>query len=225
MMNTERNIDNLENSIEYKINLITEEEKINHQNVIKTSSFNNLINLNTISTERGNCLKENINLSSQKIENEANTLRKVNFSFSIGNININDNNNLSILVIDDNKFIRDSTVYLIKSVMSFLKIYNFKIVEGSDGIDMLNLVRMDKANKIKLIFTDESMEYLCGSDAVRLIRKFEECKKIKNYNIISITAFDDIEMRNRILSCGINSVVSKPCTKTEMIEILTKLQI
>ena len=98
--------------------------------------------------------------------------------------------------------------------MSSLNIINFRILEGSDGIDLLNFLRLDKDYKIKYIFTDENMEYLNGSEAVKLITKFEADNKIKNFNIISITTFDDEETRKNILNSGINSILSKPCTKS-----------
>ena len=144
-----------------------------------------------------------------------------NFNFSISN---NDNFSFSIVVVDDNKLIRESTVNLVKKVFSTLNIVNFKVIEGSDGIDLLNIVRADKDNKIKYIFTDENMEYLNGSEAVKLIRKFEESKKIHRYNIISITAFDDEGTRSNILKSGINSILSKPCCKSDINKYLQNLK-
>ena len=129
-----------------------------------------------------------------------------------------------IIVVDDNKFVRENTVYLLKNALNQLKLDNFLIVEGSDGIDILNFVRLDNHFKIRYIFTDESMQFLDGSEAVKLIRKFEENDKIKSYNIISLTAFDDPQTRNKILNCGLNSIMSKPATKTEIMKILIKHQ-
>ena len=41
-----------------------------------------------------------------------------------------------------------------------LNLTNFTIIEGSDGIDLLNLVRSDNNYRIKFIFIDEDMMYL-----------------------------------------------------------------
>ena len=64
------------------------------------------------------------------------------------------------------------------------------------------------------------MMYLNGSEAVRIIRKLEEDYKIPNYKIISVTAFDDEETRNNIVNSGINTILSKPCSKSEILKIL-----
>ena len=69
------------------------------------------------------------------------------------------------------------------------------------------------------------MEYLNGSDAVKFIRKLEEKSKINNYHIISITAFDDQETKNTIMKSGMNSIISKPCTKSSLINIFKNIGI
>ena len=130
--------------------------------------------------------------------------------------------NGSSVLVEDNKLVRESTVNMLKNVLSILKIDDFRIIEGSDGIDLLNLVRSDKKNTIKYIFTDENMMYLNGSEAVKLIRKFEQDKKIKNYKIISVTAFDDEETRKNILSSGMDTIKSKPCSKYELLKMLKR---
>ena len=54
------------------------------------------------------------------------------------------------VVIDDHKLERDNTINLLKNVLSFLKINDFAILEGSDGIDLLNLIRLDKKRKLNI---------------------------------------------------------------------------
>ena len=151
-----------------------------------------------------------------------NDLRITNNSFTIRSNNYidDDDDNFTIIVVDDNKLVRDTTVSILKNVLSMLKITNFRIIEGCDGIDLLNFVRSDKNYKIKYIFTDENMMYLNGSEAVQLIRKFEQDKKIKNYKIVSMTAYDDEETKKIILKSGINSILSKPFSKSEIMNIL-----
>ena len=133
--------------------------------------------------------------------------------------------NFKIVVVDDNKFIRGTTVNLIRNVLTNLNIIDIEILEASDGIDLLNMVRLDKSFKIKVIFIDENMEYMNGSEAVRLIRKMEDNNKIKNYNIVSITALEDNDSRDRILSSGVNTIISKPCGKSDISKIISKIVI
>ena len=153
---------------------------------------------------------------------ENNLLKIETYCFSIVNQKSRQNNN-KIVIIDDIKLVRDNTKTLIKNTLSFLKIEDFDIIEGSDGIDLLNMVRFDKENKIKLILIDENMEFLNGSEAVSIVRKLEECKKINSYDIASVTAFDDEETRKKIYSSGVNSILIKPCTKSNIIKILQNL--
>ena len=118
---------------------------------------------------------------------------------------------------------RDNTVNLIRNVLSVLEINNIQIVELSDGIQLLNTIIMDKNDQIVYIFTDENMEYLNGSEAVKIIRKLEQNHKINKYPIASITAFEDDETRKNILNSGVNFILSKPCTKLDITNILQKL--
>ena len=104
--------------------------------------------------------------------------------------------------------------------MSVLEINDIEILEAFDGIELLNILINDKNHQIKYIFLDETMEYLNGSDTVRIIRKMEADNKIKNYFIVSITAFDDTETKNFLLKTGVNLIISKPCTKSDISSIL-----
>ena len=128
-----------------------------------------------------------------------------------------------IVVIDDHKIIRQNTISLISGVLATLEINDVEILEGSDGIELLYILINDKSHQIKYIFLDETMEYLNGSDTVRIIRKLEADDKIKNYKIVSLTAFDDTETKNYILNSGVNSIISKPCTKSDITSILCNI--
>ena len=75
-------------------------------------------------------------------------------------------------------------------------------------------------DKIKYVFTDENMEYMNGSEATRIIRNLEKDKKIKNFYIVSTTAFEDNYHKTRILNSGVNLIITKPCFKLEITKIL-----
>ena len=145
-----------------------------------------------------------------------------NFGFTLGELRVNDSN-LSVVVIDDYKLIRENTVNLVKKVFETLKISDYSIIQGSDGIDLLNIVRKDKINAIKLVFTDENMEYLNGSETVKIIRKLEDKGMINKYFYASVTAYEDQETRNNILKSGINTIISKPCTKSTLLSIMKNI--
>jgi signal transduction histidine kinase/CheY-like chemotaxis protein len=155
-----------------------------------------------------------------KEENEELSIFKYNFTLRGINQNFSEN---CIVVVDDQKLVRLNTINLIKTILSNLNIHEYSIIEGSDGIDLLNIVRRDQNGSIKCIFTDENMEYLNGSEVISIIRKLEQNYKVKYQYIVSITAFDDIGTRNNILNSGVNSILSKPCSKTALTEILRRI--
>jgi CheY-like chemotaxis protein len=130
---------------------------------------------------------------------------------------------LLIAIIDDVKLVRENTINLLNQTLISLGIIDYQIIEGSDGIDLINMVRNDKEGMIKCIFIDENMGYLNGSEAVKITRRLEENKKILKYHIVSITAFDDDQTKKNILNSGINSILSKPVSKTSLINELKKI--
>jgi len=143
-------------------------------------------------------------------------------NFTLFGLNYSPSNNC-IVVVDDYKLVRVNTINIIKSILKSLHIDDYFIIEGSDGIDLLNIIRNYGDGKIKCIFTDENMEYLNGSESARIIRKLEQNSKINSQFIVSITAFDDVGTRNNIAESGVNTILSKPCTKTKITEILKNI--
>ena len=190
-------------------------DKANKLILDKTPICNKTLNINDISNYILNELNDN-NVSSD-------LLQLYNFSFNIRSIKFYDSN-LTIVVVDDNKYIRQNTVNLVKSVFSILKIDDYSIIEGSDGIDIPNIVNKDIGNNIKCILTDENMTHLNGSEAVQIVRKLEEKNNLcKNY-IVSLTAFDDQDTKNYIMKLGMNLIISKPMTKSSIMNILNNIQ-
>jgi nitrogen-specific signal transduction histidine kinase/CheY-like chemotaxis protein len=176
---------------------------------------NNMTKRKTIKEFRN---KDIQNLISEEIKE----LSICNYNFTLSNsYNLSIEN--CIVVVDDYKLVRINTINLIKSTLSILNINQYNIIEGSDGVDLLNIVRNDEKGKIKCIFIDENMEYLNGSETVKIIRKLEQKNKVKSQYIVSITAFDDIGTRNNILDSGVNTILSKPCTKTSISQILKNI--
>ena len=99
---------------------------------------------------------------------------------------------------------------MLNKVLISLNINDCSIIEASDGIELLNIVIKDKNNKIKCIFIDENMDYLNGSETVKIIRKLQNMDKINSYNIVSITALEDNESKIKILKSGVNLMIMMP---------------
>ena len=214
-------------------NSIIQEENCEFTNFIRSRSLPKIENRNKERSNESSSLipKSIINLrktdemneidDNYSYESNNNTLQIISFSIFLGNLI--DENKLKILVVDDHKYVRQNTVNLIMNALNELKIKNIDVIEASDGIEMLNIIIRDKNNKIKSIFIDENMEYMNGTEAVRILRKMQQDNKIKNYNIVSTSAFDDSESKKLILNSGVNSILSKPCTKSEICNILSNL--
>lgn len=133
-----------------------------------------------------------------------------------------------ILIIDDHKEIRESLKNLVSKILrkkNLLDLYITK--EGRDGVDILHNVIYDQFenNRIKCILTDENMEYINGSDAIKIIRNLEKSKKIKPIIIASITAFEDEFNKSIIKSTGVNQIFAKPCSEKDLIYFFNEYKI
>ncbi len=104
-----------------------------------------------------------------------------------------------------------------------MNINYFSILECSDGIDLLSLIKKDKDKQIKCIFIDENMEFLNGSETVKIMRKLEESNKINKYYVVSATAFDDVETENYLIKLGVDKVINKSCTVSSIYNIISSV--
>lgn len=131
-----------------------------------------------------------------------------------------------MIVVDDNQIIRKSIKVLLEDICK-TKGKSFRIIEGSDGIDILKMVIDDQKiqNSIKCIFSDEKMEYFNGSRSVQILRELENSNKIKKVNFVSITSFDDNENKSIIKNCGADYVIQKPCSKSALCNILENFKL
>jgi len=136
-----------------------------------------------------------------------------------------------LVVIDDNLYIRKTVCNLLSITFGKIKEekktkYKFEIIEGSDGIDALKFI-IDRgiASKIKAIFIDENMEYLNGSESVRIIRNLQKLNKVGKFSIASVTAFEDQAMKQIIKTSGMDEVYSKPLSKSQLLDFLDKYKI
>ncbi len=64
------------------------------------------------------------------------------------------------------------------------------------------------------------MDYINGSEAIKIVRDLENNSKIKKVNIVSVTAFEDETSKSYIKKCGADFIINKPCSKGQVEEIL-----
>lgn len=187
-----------------------------------------------------NCIIENIDNVNHIINsnNNLNLSRVKNNCFTIFSANLKKNSNINknlikLAVVDDNKYIRSSIKRILEKLLEE-NLYSknrkqrleYEIIEGSDGVDILKFITEDHLyNRIKCIFTDESMEFLNGSEAIRIIREMEKRDKIKQSFIVSISSFEDFQTKTFLESVGANYVTRKPISKSVIKDLLKKLEI
>ena len=85
-------------------------------------------------------------------------------------------------------------------------------------MEILNKIIIDQSqnNLIKCIITDENMEYLNGSDAIKILKKLEKFNKIKYIPIATITAYENVELIDYITKRGADYILSKPCDEMQL---------
>ena len=116
-----------------------------------------------------------------------------------------------ILIVDDNYYNNEATKNILRKILKEAG-SEIEIITGSDGADIIHQIILDqsKGNEIRCIITDENMEYINGSEAIRIIRNLERKNKIKFVNIISVTGNEGSEFSNEIVEAGADLVLGKP---------------
>ena len=136
-----------------------------------------------------------------------------------GNINKN-----LILVVDDNHLINEANKNIVNKSFNIIGI-EVEIILCSDGIDLIRHVLNDKIkNNIKFILTDENMEFLNGSEAIKFIRLLESKNYISHIPCISVTSHEDKVIVNNIYASGANHVLSKPLNVPKLSGLLEDLK-
>ncbi|PTB83705.1 hypothetical protein C9926_01525 [Sulfurovum lithotrophicum] len=116
-----------------------------------------------------------------------------------------------ILVVDD------STINL-KFMKEVLKTVNLEAILSQSGDES---VERFKTEEIDLIFMDENMPGIQGSEAISRIREIEKKNNLKRTVIIGLTGDADSSVREYILNSGADDVLTKPVQLKEIMYQLT----
>jgi signal transduction histidine kinase len=132
------------------------------------------------------------------------------------------NNQITILVVDDEIMTRKSTIRLIKNYC-MSKLINVHILEASDGVECLWRFYqcMIKGEKITLILSDETMMFMDGSRCATII--YELCS-LRGFPIIPfyiVTAYESLHFSSNIV---IKGVFTKPLSKVNLENALNNLK-
>lgn len=176
-------------------------------------------------------------LQSKALSFESSQLLIKSSKRELGTKTMNENNMLSstvldlklekdlIIICDDSKIILDGTEKLLRSIESLMSKYS--IVRVTDGSALIaDVIKYSATSKLKLVITDENMEYVNGSQAVSLLKQLENNGKIINTTkYVCVTAFEDEDTRRKLSTSGFTNVLSKPLTKSTLIRVLTELKL
>ncbi len=127
------------------------------------------------------------------------------------------------MIVDDCISILNS---LSKILIEILKESNsdIKVIKGKDGIDTLKFVYDDQFqdSSIKLIISDENMEFLNGSESFKILKKLEKSSKIKPIKFAILTS----DLKNDYYqSIGIDKIIDKKYDKNCFRYVLKDLSI
>lgn len=116
-----------------------------------------------------------------------------------------------ILVVEDSPTMRQLITFTLK------RLKDVEIVEASDGVDGLKKIA---GGKFDIIFTDINMPIMDGLKLVSLVRSDPANN---NVPIVVITTEGGQEDRDRALTLGANSYITKPIQATNLLATATQL--
>ena len=115
----------------------------------------------------------------------------------------------NILVVDDNNL-------NLKLASKLFKRYNCEIQTVKSGFECLDLI--EKGNKYDIIFLDDVMPVMLGSETVTRLKRIEGFKT----PVVSLTANAIEGVKEKYLSLGFDDYLAKPIEKSKLEDILVK---
>lgn len=119
---------------------------------------------------------------------------------------------LRALVVEDSPTMRQLISFALR------RIKGLKVVEADDGVD--GLKKLSSEGNFDILITDINMPVMDGLKLVSLVRKG---LKHKDIPIIIITTEGAAEDRERALSLGANSYITKPIQAPQVINCVKEL--
>lgn len=105
-------------------------------------------------------------------------------------------------------------------------LYDYRLL--SDGIELVNLFYTDsitQSNLIKIIFCDEAMNFMNGSESFMMIKKIAAVYNIKTIPFVLCSAFCDNSFKEKMISIGINNVYGKPLQSSAVERIIEEFNL
>jgi len=189
-----------------KLNIVNKSSKLSHYNLninnFEQNQINSIIRSNNLSSEISNIppIRKHSNLMNSKNNENKNILAylKSDKNCVQNKENASQNNfgnftdKIRILVVDDERLIRQSNMNLINKFFKNKSI-NFQVYECEDGFDCLNYIYQAKLVGINFdyIITDQTMNFITGtmlSDFIGLLVENQVIQEIKMFLLTSYSA-------------------------------------
>lgn len=121
---------------------------------------------------------------------------------------------LKILVVDDEKLIRQSAMKIISKYLDENSI-NYQIEECSDGIEALYKIYLGLKSGFRydIIFTDETMNFMNGSKMASILRDFIKSNIVYQLKLVMVTSYEVHKIDPNIVA-KFDLVFTKPLSKT-----------
>ena len=128
--------------------------------------------------------------------------------------NINYIKNKKVLVVDDNII----NLKLMREILKVLKAKSTLANSAEEGIEEFNAMEFD------IIFMDENMPSMQGTDAIKYMRNEYNCKHIETRPIIiGLTGSADKETKDRLMDAGADAVLTKPVQIKDIVKVCEEL--
>ena len=121
----------------------------------------------------------------------------------------------SVLLVEDNEMNRLIAIEILKS-------FGLKIDIAIDGIEAVEKIKAEPADKYDVILMDIQMPRMDGYEAAREIRNLDDRKK-SSIPIVAVTANVFEEDKKNAIEVGMNGHLAKPYDIPKMIETLNRL--
>jgi len=118
-------------------------------------------------------------------------------------------NGETILVVDDEESIRDTTRHVLEK-------HNYRVRTAADGKEAVVAFMQHRA-AVRLVLTDTMMPKMGGTALVRALRLLEP-----NLKFIIASGLDPELERATFTSLGVTEIVSKPCSPTALLEAIQR---
>ena len=135
---------------------------------------------------------------------------------------INENKKKTILIVDDESIIRQSSIKCIENYFKSKNISSeISFLEASDGIEALYCIYWSIVNNVYIdyIFTDDSLKIMNGYELIKIVQEFLDKSRIYKIDSFVVSAYQVSETQIKYPYKCVKHIFTKPLNKTMLNEI------